>query len=625
MNIFNKVTWGSLKKNRTRTVVTIIGVVLSVAMIAAVTTFIASFQTYLINNEIAENGNWQVKFTNVDSVFAQKVAEDSDVKTSAVLQNIGYSKLEGSRNPDKPYLFVVGMDNTALDTMPVHITKGRLPQNGSEIVISEHTDTNGGVGFNVGDSLMLELGLRTIMGEKVGQERSYQNGETRENGEGGDVFTPESTKTYTIVGICKRPGFEGYSAPGYTAITKAESAQASLDVLVTMKSPGKVYDFAERMSGSTGYEFNRGLLRYYGVSTNDNFNAVLYGLAAILIAIIMIGGILLIYNAFAISVSERSRQFGVLSSVGATGAQLRKSVLFEGVCIGAIGIPIGILSGVGGIGITLHFIGNLFGSLSGSTINTMKLSMVVSVPALVIAAVMGALTILISAYIPAHRAMRKSAIEIIRQTDDVKIKAKEVKTSKLVSALFGLEGTLAMKNFKRNKKRYRSTVISLFVSVVLFIAASAFGTYLQQGTGMTIPDYGYDISLSASQGTWHYPDEQLLSLYDRMKTVDGVYDSAYQNRTSCLTTIASSTLTDRFLQYFSETGASPGESIEYGFSVIFMNDEAYQGYLNKLGLAPSEYSLAQGREALTISLFIQCTSHFPRILKRVIYYDFFIL
>jgi putative ABC transport system permease protein len=407
------------------------------------------------------------------------------------------------------------------------------------------------------------------------------------------VFTPLTTKTYTIVGICERPGFEEYYAPGYTAITKSDetaAADAVFDVLVALKKPGGVYDYAEKTAGEYSAVYNGGLLRMLGVSDNDNFNAILYSLGGILIAMIMIGGILLIYNAFAISVSERSRQFGILSSVGATKKQLRRSVLFEGICIGAVGIPIGVLAGIGGIGVTLKFISGIFRSLSA---NAATLVLTVSVPAIVIAVAVGAAVILLSAYLPARRAVKKSAIEIIRQTDDVKISAKKVKTSRLTAALFGLPGTLALKNFKRNKKRYRSTVLSLFVSVVLFISASAFGMYLKKGTDMTVADYGYDISFSRSQGTYHKSDEELLRLYDELKGVAGVKSSAYKTGVDCSGEIAKDKLTERFIELcgYEEENAE----VPVYLHIEFLDDDTYAKYIKSLGLSPEEYNAENGK------------------------------
>jgi putative ABC transport system permease protein len=304
----------------------------------------------------------------------------------------------------------------------------------------------------------------------------------------------------------------------------------------------------------------------------------------------MVGSILLIYNSFAISISERSRQFGILSSVGATKKQIRGSVLFEGMYIGAIGIPLGVLVGLGGIGLTLELIGDITRSMSATDT---PLRLHPSLPSIVIAAAVGVATILISAYIPAARAVRKSAIDIIRQADDINIKPKEVRTSNAVRRLFGLEGALALKSFKRNRKRYRSTVISLFVSVVLFISASAFGLYITQATVMTTEDVNYDL-LFSPPSSWRSDDAKLLGLYEKMKDVDGVYRSAYQKDIDFSALIKKDSLNDRFLEYIAP-GSDPGDTVEEFVNVRFIDDEAYDRYLKSLGLNKDDYGLARGR------------------------------
>ncbi len=196
-----------------------------------------------------------------------------------------------------------------------------------------------------------------------------------------------------------------------------------------------------------------------GLSDNKLFNTFLYTVAGILVAIIMVGSIFLIYNSFNISLNERTSQFGILSSVGATARQLRNSVLFEGVCIGAIGIPIGVMVGIGSVGLVIPIVAGNFRNIIPSTV---PLTLSVSVPAIVAAAAVSLVTILISAYIPARKAANTPVMESIRQTNEVKTESKAVKTSKLAQRIYGLEGTLALKNFKRNKNAIAALCYPLF-------------------------------------------------------------------------------------------------------------------------------------------------------------------
>jgi len=602
MSVFSKITLESLKKNRARTIVTIIGVVLSVALITAVTTFIASLQNYLMQGAIDRSGAWHVMFMDRDAAFVQECAADKETADSAVTESIGFALLEGAYNMYKPYLYATGLSDEAFDTLPIVITSGRLPQNSSEILIPEHVIYNGGVAFSIGDRLTLQLGYRMFDGRELNQ-LAYFHGEYLEEEDAFvslETLVPKTTRTYTVVGICARPTWEDFQSPGYTVITRMDSSilgpsagsDARFNVFVTLKSPAKVYDYAERMGVSLDQRsFNDDLLRFMGVSSNDFFIKMLYSLGAILIVLILMGSIMLIYNSFAISVSERSRQFGILSSVGATGRQLRGSVLFEGLCIGIIGIPIGLLVGIGGIGITLASIGDAFQSIAYE--NT-SFSLTVSVPALLIAVAVGAITILISAFIPVQRALRRSAIDSIRQTDDIKIQAKTVRTSKLTQRLFGLEGALARKNFKRNKKRYRSTVISLFLSVVLFISASSFGMYLKLANDIAVLDYSYDLAFFATTSNTRIADEELIRLYEQMRKAEGVYESAYESNVHCFGAISKNYLTQQYLDYY-DVNAAPDGTMPLWITICFIDDDSYLDYLAALGLSPEEYGLDKGK------------------------------
>ena len=249
-----------------------------------------------------------------------------------------------------------------------------------------------------------------------------------------------------------------------------------------------------------GYETNSNVLMFSGVSSHDNFYRVLYSLAAIVTALIVFGSVSLIYNAFSISISERTRQFGLLSSVGATKKQLRSSVFFEAFAVSVVGIPLGILVGIAGIGVTLHLIGDKFMDLGGFSI-PMRLE--ITPAAILIAIAVAVITVFISALIPSKRATRISAIEAIRQTSDISVKPKKVRTSRITYKLFGLPGMLAQKYYKRSRKKYRATVVSLFMSVVLFVSASAFTGNLTETVRGGFSTKGYDLiyysELSAQQ------------------------------------------------------------------------------------------------------------------------------
>ncbi|MBU4439325.1 MAG: ABC transporter permease, partial [Acetobacterium sp.] len=118
MNIFSKITLQSMLKSRTRTLVTIIGVVLSAAMITAVATFGVSLLTYLTNGATQKYGDWHVEFVDVPASFVQERSHDEGVANTAAFENIGYATLDGGKNPDKPYLFIAGFNEKTFNDLP---------------------------------------------------------------------------------------------------------------------------------------------------------------------------------------------------------------------------------------------------------------------------------------------------------------------------------------------------------------------------------------------------------------------------------------------------------------------------------------------------------------------------
>lgn len=581
MNIFNKVTLQSMRKSRTRTVVTIIGVILSAAMVTAVSTFAVSLQNYLVRGAIAKYGGWHVEYQGVDEAFIQEQTSDEAVESIAAMQNIGYANLAGGKNSSKPYLFITGFGPEAFEAFPVNLNSGRLPKNSREVLIPAHVATNGGVNYALGDRLSISIGRRMEGDNMLGQHDPYMAGDGA--GEAQEKLVPNIERTYTVVGFYDRPGFEEYTAPGYTLITIADPAEAVDDysVLVTLKQPLRTKAYINDTAEGYGYVSNDNVLRFMGVSGDKLFNTLMFTAGGILIALIMIGSVFLIYNSFNISLNERTRQFGILSSVGATAKQLRNSVLFEGLCIGAIGIPIGVLVGIVSIRLVIAFVAENFSIFGYSSV---PLSLKVSIPAILVSAAISLITILISAYIPARKAAGTPVMENIRQTNEVKVDPRTLKTSKLEERLYGFEGTLALRNFKRNKKRYRSIVLSLSLSVVLFVSSSAFGTHLKQAAERSVVDSDYDISFS-TQGM---DDSQLFQLYDQLKTADGVYESSYQ----AIMQYTSAVPGESFSDSYRETAGiiSTNEMVELPMDIQFIEDRIFLRFIDSLGLSAEQYT-----------------------------------
>ena len=606
MNVFNKVTLQSLKKNKTRTIVTIIGIILSAAMICAVTTFVSSVYNYAKEYAIYSNGNYHGAVLNVEFQTYKDVNNTGKLEDSTYGQLLGYAKID-SQNEYKPYMYVVGgdLESDYFEILPVHLSAGSLPKNSNEIILPEHLASNGGVVYKLGDKITLELGERLLDGYPMSQNNpcyTYDS-ETGDEVLNNEVIEVRETRTYTVVGFYERPAFEERTAPGYTALTVADkewTGSTKFDVFFRMEKAKDTYDFIGQLS-KEGHSciYNTDVLLAEGVSRYDSFSTMMISLAAIIIGLIMFGSVSLIYNAFSISVSERTKQFGLLASIGATKKQLKKMVLFEALAVSVVGIPLGILVGISGIGITLLCIGNKFISMIGGGFDV-PLRICVSWESVVIAILVALITVLISAWIPSRRATKVSAVEAIRQNMDIKAKNKQVNTSKLTYKFFGLPGVLATKHYKRNKRKYRTTVISLFMSIVLFVSASAFTEYLMESVTGGLSVDGYDLFYSIDED--ELGDNTLDDVLGLIKQDKNITKAAYATNFNFVGYIDKKYVTQEFLDSFEmDTEMDVAEGSKYIYSyVYFVDDAEFDALLAQYKLNRNDYYNKENPLALTV-------------------------
>lgn len=587
MNIVNKLTIRHLKQNKRRTLVTIIGVIISVAMITAVATLGVSFLELLKKEAIARDGKWHVVYHDVSKEQVQAIQQDEATESAIITKNYGYAMLDGSANEYKPYLFIRGYNDQGFKNFPIELIEGRLPQSPDEVVVSEHVASNGEVVYELGDAVQLEVGQRQTMQEDMPVVYD-QNSSLQVDAEGETIEELAETEsmTFTVVGFIARPDWEPTWAPGYTLINYVDEQFLGEDdqakVLVALdKVDRSLYEHAEKLAASIGLssdrvDYNSELLRYYGLSNNRGIQTTLYSLSTIIIGVIIAGSVSLIYNAFAISVSERTRHLGMLSSVGATNKQKRNSVFFEGTVIGLISIPIGIIAGLLGIGITFLFINSLIQNVFGGTED---LTVVVTPMSLLIACLLSALTIFISCYMPAMRASRVSAIDAIRQTADIKLTTRNVKTSKLVRRLFGIEAEIGLKNLKRNKRRYRATVFSLVISIVLFLAVSFFTSEIAKSIVLSQDGIDYDIQISARE-----LDQEYGAIFQSITSLEEVTESNLFDELTLGAWIEEEAVAGEWKKRIQEEPSLVQDGkVDYFINVSAMDDRSLQAYAEQVG------------------------------------------
>ena len=604
MNVMRSFTLKSLKRNKKRTIVTIIGVIISAAMLTAVSVFFSSFASLIQRDTIASDGNWHAEVQDVLVQNVETITGNDKLDSIVISRDLGYSVLEGSVNENKPYLLVRQYSENGYEQMSVKLLEGRLPQNSGEVIVSETIENSAGIVYSIGDTLDLTLGQRVnAAGEEIDDNLNL-NYIYEEDGTGrtlDDVLVPESKASFTIVGIMTRPTFEQSWSAGCGVIgyldTSALSPSDKVDAFLTMKTVSndifsEVESIANQAQAQGGVEFHNELLRYYGVVSYDNVLTFLYTFAGIIVLVIMLASVSLIYNSFAISVSERSRQLGLLSSVGATKRQKRYSMYYEGFIIGLIGIPLGLLAGIGGMAVTLTAIQPLLDSFFNVS-EGMTLDLVVPLWSVGATIVLAAITIFISVYVPARRASRITPIDAIRLSQDLRLSRRAVKTSGLTRALFGFEATVALKNLKRSRKKYRATIVSLTISIVLFLTVSMYASMTQSIYGVTEDGYNYDISVSYS----NVSDTQRDSTNESIASLDLVTGHTQTMRRGGNISISEDLLSDSVKKVY---GAVDEASL-FGADLIALDEESFRAYADSLGASAQDFADTTSPKAILIN------------------------
>ena len=504
MKVLNELSIKDLKLNKKRSIVIIIGIILSTALICGVAGLVTSFQKTFVETSKRNSGNYHTIFYDVPKDELKYIEENRGVENYYLSEELGFSYIPNAKvidDEEKPYVNVISMDDNFLKNMAIDIKEGRLPENDSELAISTRINEKYKTNFRVGDTITLDVGeLQLEDGTKLNKHNSYLNntGENKEIQQ--EEIINSKVKNYKIVGIIERPEtcIEPMEASWFTVLTKMQKIENKANIAVLYTNP---YDYVknteninkmEKNGNNTepqyafgglrnkykSYKYdikiNSELLAYEGANLSDETLKLIYGLGAFIMAIVLVSSVFVIRNGFAISITERLKQYGMLSSIGATKKQIKKSVYFEGFILGIIGIPLGILSGILAIYILVQVVNYI---LKDFVTNSSLLTYSISWSAIIVSIVVATITIWFSCKKSAKKASKVTPIEAIRSSEDVKLKAKKIKCPKIITKIFKTGGEIAYKNLKRSKKKYRTTVISIIVSVVIFIAISSFIEY----------------------------------------------------------------------------------------------------------------------------------------------------
>ena len=609
MNILTTYTLKYLRLNRKRTAVTILGVILSAALICGVFLLGVSFQKVMIDHEIFMAGNWHAQFHAVPYEKAKYITENSAVQTAMLSASLG-SATDGSHNTVRPYLYVTAYDALSFQNHSIRLISGRFPQNEDELLISPVMIRDSGLSLKPGSTLQLAFGQRKIPDYEA-MVKAW-GGEEYVALADGETFTPSVSKTYTVVGVMAPLPDETGMPAAFPALTYLDPAQLgaadNVDIAILARDPRSISTSAPEMAKSAGLEvvtgsdgqpakesisYNEELLPWLGASGHSNYVRSFLMIMAVLIVLIVCGSTLLIYNAFAISIGERKKQFGMFASVGATSAQIRRIVLTEAGVIAAIGIPLGILGAIAGVAILVKLTQGIVSELILDA--EQGLPLVVSPLVIGLTVLFSAATILLSAWIPARRAAQVSPIDAIRQSGEIQEGVPlKLKTNPLILRMFGFEGELALKSLQRDRKRYLTTLLSLMMSIILFLAFNALRLYTDTTTRLAVQAMNYDLQIDLDYRQSHAKD-----FADRVSELPEVQRVSYDRCSHEQYIPPRATITDPAYQALQEMTSlefeslpEPVEGDTYAFvlKVCTVGSSEFAHYAAQLGLDLRQFS-----------------------------------
>ncbi|PYE48056.1 ABC transporter permease [Paenibacillus barcinonensis] len=543
MRKYTGLTEKYLLGQKKRSLLTIIGIMLSVTLLTAIGTLAMSYQDKLVRQATQDYGDYEVSFNGVSGNDVPRIVNQAAIGSAGVIHRIGYavvsqtSEKEKKENPFAApyrYLNVKGYDSQAMNKLQVQLESGRLPQKPDEIILSSWSLNYFNPKPEIGSKITLNLGERI----------EASSGKVKSPNTIGDFgwdldekFQPHAKQQYTVVGIMKPAKNVTWSSTFiYSAITYDDHQQTDpakpYFIYATMKSMDKIQDKSEAIVSSLGWsnvdqgsaqelnresviknvriEYNNELLKLFGKSTYDNVNqSSLYAFIAIIL-IIMGCTSAVIYNTFHISVLERISQFGMLRCIGATPAQIRKIVLKEAAMLSLIAIPVGLFTGTILMKVLFYNISLLtLGFLNG-------MHMVISVPVLLAAAGLGLITVYVSALGPAKLASSVSPLEALKTSGSTVVEQGSFKRLSFANSKWlGFEGRFASRNIRRNKKRFRITAFSMIISIVMYIVFSGLANIMGTTSASGI---NYSYSLDYQGGSRSIPN----SVYNKLESLEGV-------------------------------------------------------------------------------------------------------
>lgn len=433
MDVLIDLTIKSMLKNKNRTIVTIIAITLSATLMFLACFLFSIYRENEINNSIYSYGLQHAEISNL-------TYKDYKTINNQNIESI-YPVIKDKNNNS----------NTLIKTTKEYLENyklisGRYPSNSNEVITNK-------------DNCLQQ------------KEPKFE-----------DI-------TYKIVGCIDNKNYNSnYNFYTVYEFNDDDIVSAYIKYSEVKNVRNKTLDINKNFK-NTSIDYNERLLELYNESTSD-IGPIRYALmiVVLIIAATIIGvfTLLIIYTSYSISVIERKKMYGVLNSIGSTKAQIIKSITFEAIIEFLISIIIGFIISFILITIGVDVVNSKL--LTSYNVTIYPIYLLICTTILLV-------FVFLSSIMPAFEASYVSPIKAIMQTED--IKRKKVKPNKLINKLFGIEGNIALKNVKRNKRKYTITTVSLVLSFSIFVSFAIFinkFSNVKDYTGsIELSNYDYEI------------------------------------------------------------------------------------------------------------------------------------
>lgn len=528
MKSYSEISNKYMKQNKKRSILTILGITLATTLLFAIGTFLLSFRDSMIESiRDDQDFEFQLMDLNVDKV--QKIKGNAEVKNSSILAIDENSYvLEGTEYKAE----IEYGDNNYYEKIDTNeIKEGKYPASENEVVINSVYASS--LNLNVGDKIVLIS-------------------------EGNDTKV-----TKVISGITKLSYYSNEGTVYMSGYLDDYKDDYNYDIFVNLKSDKNKQEIIKKVMESNNIPLesksdNSSLLYLLNNGGNDYMQKGIMNIAIFVIVIIIVCTVTVIYNSFNISVIERIRYFGILKSIGATNKQIKKIIYKEGFLMGVIAFPISVLIGY----FALKFGTKLF---LGNELLSFKFNVKFYPIIILFAAILEFITIFISLIPPVRKVKKISAVEAIKNQNEIKTNKIKKRKNRIINKIFGVEGGLAYKNIRRTPTRFVVTVVALTISITLFNVFYSFMDFVEQTVNQQFLNVKMDSYVNKLDGSGFNDDEikeiedtsyykKLFKLYDKdfstKLPADRINDSGSNDEVS-LSIIA--TDSNEFINYANES------------------------------------------------------------------------